>query len=61
MFEHLKEIRKTKGYTVAQMAKELGVTKATYSKKENGKIVITLKEAQKIAALFKSSVDNIFF
>ena len=43
------------------MAKKLGITKATYSKKERGKIIITLKEAQKIALLFESTVDDIFF
>ena len=43
------------------MAKELGITKATYSKKERGKIIITLTEARKIALLFESTIENIFF
>lgn len=43
------------------MAKNLGITKATYSKKERGKIIITLQEAQKIASIFESTIDDIFF
>ena len=43
------------------MAKKLGITKATYSKKERGKIIITLQEAQKIALLFESTIEDIFF
>lgn len=61
MFERLKEIRQSKGYTCSQMAKKLGITKATYSKKERGKIIITLQEAQKIALLFESTIEDIFF
>lgn len=61
MLERLKTIRQSKGYTCSQMAKALGVTKATYSKKERGKITITLQEAQIIATLFKSTIDDIFF
>ena len=61
MFERLRNIRHSKGFTCAQMAKRLGITKATYSKKERGKIIITLQEAQKIALLFESTIDDIFF
>ena len=61
MLEHLREIRLSKGYTCSQMAKVLGITKATYSKKERGKIIITLTEARKIALLFGGNIEDIFF
>lgn len=61
MLERLREIRLSKGYTCAQIAKVLGITKATYSKKERGKIIITLPEARKIALLFGSTIEDIFF
>lgn len=40
----LKGERIAKGFTVEEMAKELGVTKGTYSKKENGRLPITVEE-----------------
>lgn len=45
-FNHnrLKGERIAKGFTVEQMANELGINKGTYSKKENGKLPITVEE-----------------
>ena len=40
----LKGERIAKGLTVEDMATELGVTKGTYSKKENGRLPITVEE-----------------
>ena len=61
MLEQLRKIRCEEDYTCAQMAKVLGVTKATYSKKERGQIIFTLNEAQKIALLFGNTIEYIFF
>ena len=33
LFERLRELRQSKGYTCEQMAESMGLTKATYSKK----------------------------
>ena len=61
VFDRLKELRKSKGYTCAQMAKILGFTKATYSKKERGQMTITLLDAHKISMALGETIDNIFF
>ena len=61
LFKRLRELRKSQGYTCEQMATKLGLSKGTYSKKERGLIVITLNEAQKIAAILNDTVDKIFF
>lgn len=64
-FNHnrLKGERIARGFTVEEMANELGLSKGTYSKKENGKIPITVDE---FAILFKKlelpiESINIFF
>jgi len=61
LFERLREIRQNKGYTCESMAEAMGLTKATYSKKERGQITMTLEDAEKISAILGSSVDEIFF
>lgn len=43
-YNRLKGERIAKGYTVQEMADVLGVSKGTYSKKENGKIPITVDD-----------------
>lgn len=61
MFEKLREIRQTRGYTCDYMAKTMGLTKATYSKKERGQITMTLEDAEKISNILECSVEEIFF
>ncbi len=61
MFEKLREIRQAKGFTCENMAEQMGLTKATYSKKERGQITMTLNDADKISNILGSSVDEIFF
>lgn len=55
---HLKELRKKRGYTQQQVADELGVTKATISKYENGLRDINRTNIEKLSKLFK--VDPIY-
>lgn len=43
-YNRLKAERIAKGYTVQYMAEKLGVAKSTYSKKENGKIPLTIED-----------------
>ena len=43
-YNRLKAERIAKGYTVEEMANFLGVTKGTYSKKENGKLAVTVED-----------------
>lgn len=61
MLERLRKLRIAKGFTCKQMADRLGLTKGTYSKKERGQIGLTLLDAHKIATIFDSSIDDIFF
>ena len=59
--EPLKILRRSKGYTCQTMADKLGITKATYSKKENGKITISLHDAKLISQILGSTIESIFF
>lgn len=43
-YNRLKAERIAKGFTVEEMAGALGITKGTYSKKENGKIAVTVED-----------------
>lgn len=61
MFERLRELRQAKGLTCEQIAEKMGLTKATYNKKERGIITITLSDAKKIASILDHSIEDIFF
>lgn len=43
-YNRLKAERIAKGFTVEEMGEVLGVTKGTYSKKENGKLPVTVED-----------------
>lgn len=43
-YNRLKAERIAKGFTVEEMGDVLGVTKGTYSKKENGKLPVTVED-----------------
>ena len=60
MFERLRELRQAKGLTCEQVAEKMGLTKATYNKKERGIITITLSDAKKIASIIDYSIEDIF-
>jgi transcriptional regulator with XRE-family HTH domain len=55
--EKVKEFRLKLNYSAAEVAKELGIDKANYSRLENGKTEITLKKLEILAMLFKVPVQ----
>lgn len=58
--EKLKQIRKEKGYTIYDMAKQLGITASYYSQIENKKKRLFYDMACKIADIFNMKPDSIF-
>lgn len=61
MNSKIKELRISKGLSCNQMAQLIGVTKATYSKKENGLVRFSLDEAKIISDKFQETIEHIFF
>lgn len=61
MLDRLKKLRLESGFSCQQMAEQMGLTKATYYKKEQGQIKISLFDAKKISNILGHSIDNIFF
>ena len=57
----LKSLRAGQGVYQSDMAKLLGITNATYSKKESGKSDFTLSECRKLSAYFNMNPTDIFF
>lgn len=58
----LKKLRKKYNLTQADMARLLGLKyRSHYNQIENGKIVLTLDMAFKIADIFNMNVEEIFF
>lgn len=62
-YNRLKAERIAKGFTVQDMADHLGIAKGTYSKKENGKIAVTVEDFSLISSKLEVPHDkiNIFF
>lgn len=61
MYENLRYLRKQNNISGEEIAKSLGLTKATYSKKENGLVKFSLDEAKVISTVFNKSIEEIFF
>lgn len=61
MHRKLKALRQLNGLTQEDTAKLLGLSLHTYNNKENNRTKFSLDEAKKIADLFKTTVDDIFF
>lgn len=57
----IKELRLKNNLSCKQMADLIGVSKASYSKKENGFVKFSLNEAKIIADTFNESIEKIFF
>lgn len=51
--DRVKAFRTKLNYSAEEVAKELGIDKANYSRLENGKTEITLKKLERLAVLFK--------
>ncbi|MEK5334400.1 helix-turn-helix domain-containing protein [Lysinibacillus sp. FSL W8-0992] len=62
-YNRLKAERIAKGLTIQEMADELGVSKGTYSKKENGKLPVTVDDFSVISSKLGITCEkiNIFF
>ena len=62
--EKLRSMREKAGYSQEFIAKKLNITKSTYSRKENGKLPISLDEARvlkTVLSLSKAQIMDIFF
>ena len=57
----LKQWRQVKGFTIEQMAKACGVSMNTYSAWEANPGKVKVENALKIAGIFGTSIDDIFF
>lgn len=57
----VKELREAENIEQRDMAKVIGVSPASYSKKENGIIRFSLNEAKNIADFFHKSIEEIFY
>lgn len=59
MVSNLKEIRKAKGMTQAQLAKAAKIHRITIAKYEAGRVDPTLNSAEKLAAALGVTVDEL--
>lgn len=57
----LKSLRVKHGLSQKDTAKLLGITVATYNRKENGNRRFTVDEAIKLSKIFNTSIEEIFF
>lgn len=58
--ENLRKHRKIKGYTQAQVAQELGISRVMYNQMETGAKGIRLDLAFKLSGLFKKPLEELF-
>jgi transcriptional regulator with XRE-family HTH domain len=56
----VKEIREAKGISQESIAKELGITQASYSYKENGKRGFSVKELLILEVILEASISELF-
>ncbi len=61
MDSKLKQLRLKKKYTSLQMSEVLGISKAFYSQIENGNRRLSYDMAVKIANIFKTKPDKLFY
>lgn len=54
---NLKIYRKLEGYSQKEMAEYLGISEASYNRKENNKIAISIKEVNMILDKFEGRVS----
>lgn len=60
MYKKLKEMRKKKGYSIRDMAEELGISKPFYLQLENQTRKLSYDMAIQIAEIFQKKPDQIF-
>ncbi len=56
----LKQIRNEVGLQQKDVATQLGLSIASYSKKENGQIKVSIIEAKKLSEIFNKELSEIF-
>ncbi len=61
MTSKIKHLRIQNKKKQEDMAELLNISKANYSKKENGKLRFSLSEAYQIAQFYNKSIEDIFF
>lgn len=61
MKNHLKELRAARGWSQAELAEQLGVSRQTVNAIETEKYDPSLPLAFKIAKLFEKTIEEIFF
>lgn len=61
MYYKLQKVRKENGYNMADMAKALNISKAFYCQLENGKRRLNYEMAIKIAKVFQTKPDELFY
>lgn len=59
-YEKLYKMRKKKNLTHEQIASALGMSRSTYTHKENGTRGLDINEAKKIAEFYGVSLDELF-
>ncbi len=57
----IRQCREEAGKLQKDIAHLLNITVATYSKKENGDIGLTLDEAKTLAEYYKTTIDRLLF
>ena len=61
MNNHLRELRETRGWSQAALAEQLEVSRQTVNALETGKYDPSLPLAFRIARLFATPIESIFF
>ncbi len=56
----LKEFRNEVGLRQKDVAAQIGISVASYSKKENGLIKVSIIESKKMSEIFNKNLDEIF-
>lgn len=59
MTKELKILRVKHDFTQEDVAKKLGISKATYCKKEKGEIAFSLKDIKKIKSLYNLTAEKV--
>jgi len=55
----IRDLRKDKGYTIDAVARDLGISRTSYSQMENGHVEITLNRLEAVANFYKVPVTDI--
>lgn len=58
---NLQKAREDKGYTLQEMAQKCGVSYVTYRKWEKGETKPNVVKAKKMANIFNTKIDILFF